>query len=164
MTKIKNNKKIFFTLGVVALFVGLSIYFFFKDTFFKSKTQEDNISTSNLDKKTIKRLNFALKLSEDIYKMKPDLVVSYNTIEFFGNNCKITELIFKRLNLSNKITKENYKENIEKFYKSEFAKKYSEHLLRAIIMLHHSIKTHTYPKANGKMSEDIFKPLEELKS
>ena len=164
MTKIKNNKKIFFTLGVVALFVGLSIYFFFKDTFFKSKTQEDNISTSNLDKKTIKRLNFALKLSEDIYKMKPDLVVSYNTIEFFGNNCKITELIFKRLNLSNKITKDNYKENIEKFYKSEFAKKYSEHLLRAIIMLHHSIKTHTYPKANGKMSEDIFKPLEELKS
>lgn len=84
------------------------------------------------------------------------------TIELFGGNCKLTELIFKKLNLSEKITKDNYQENLEKFFTSNYAREYSENLLRAIIMLHYSIKTNTYPKTNGKMSYDIFKPLERL--
>jgi len=156
--KVKNNKMISF--GIALLFVLFGMVVYFRNNFFNKNKTKDTIL--NLDEKTSKRMKFTIKSFEEIFKQKPDLVITYKAIELFGGNCKLTELIFRKLDLSEKITKDNYKKNLEKFFTSNLQKKYSENLLRALIMLHYSIKTNAYPKINGKMSYDIFKPLERL--
>jgi len=128
-----------------------------------NSSNKENIKTTTKKNQNIdiqKEIYKIMKIVKEIYKLKPDLIIDYDTICKFGGNCKQgANKYFKDIGFTELTNAKESEIYLNKLKDKKLLVDIIPNIKRTIIMLKYSIQTKTYPNTNGKMDAKLFDEL-----
>lgn len=104
-----------------------------------------------------KEINKMMKVAKEIYKLKPDLIIDYDTVCKFGGNCtQGADDYFKDVGFTNLTSAADIEIYLNKLNDKKLLVDVVPNIKRTLIMLKYAIQTETYPNTNGTMDASIF--------